>query len=192
MSELITKQAVLNTLDNADKFLDEERTVEKYKELLTECIKALPSAENDGDLISRQAVLDELEKWDWQDLYLPIHFKQILDDVPSVENKGEWIPVSERLPRIADVYRVTRYYPNNVMNPIYLVDACCFDGFDTWYDDNRINHERAYVDNVIAWQENPEPYKSEKPETCKGCLEPCIMYEPDMRACNKKVTERGE
>ena len=44
-----------------------------------------------SDLISRQAVLDELEKWDWQELYLPIHFKQILDDVPSVENKGEWI-----------------------------------------------------------------------------------------------------
>ena len=44
-----------------------------------------------GDLISRQAVLDELEKWDWQELYLPIHFKQILDDVSSVENKGEWI-----------------------------------------------------------------------------------------------------
>lgn len=108
------------------------------------------------------------------------------------ESKGEWIPVSERLPRIADVYRVTRYYPNNVMNPIYLVDACCFDGFNTWYDDNRINHERAYADNVIAWQENPEPYKPEKPETCKGCLEPCIMYEPDMRACKKKVTERGE
>lgn len=77
-------------------------------------------------------------------------------------NKSRWIPVSERLPRIADVYRVTRYYPNNVMNPIYLVDACCFDGFDTWYDDNRINHERAYADNVIAWQENPEPYKAEK------------------------------
>lgn len=80
------------------------------------------------------------------------------------ENPNKWIPVSERLPRIADVYRVTRYYPNNVMNPIYLVDACCFDGFDTWYDDNRINHERAYADNVIAWQENPEPYKPEKGE----------------------------
>ena len=49
-----------------------------------------------SDLISRQAVLDELEKWDWQDLYLPIHFKQILDDVPSVENKGEWIESKER------------------------------------------------------------------------------------------------
>ena len=38
-----------------------------------------------SDLISRQAVLDELEKWDWQDLYLPIHFKQILDDLPSTD-----------------------------------------------------------------------------------------------------------
>jgi hypothetical protein len=108
------------------------------------------------------------------------------------KNKGEWIPISERLPKIADVYRVTRYYPNNVMNPKYLVDACAFDGSDTWYNDNRINHERAYADNVIAWQENPEPYKPEKTETCKGCLEPCIMYEPDMRGCKKKVTERGE
>ena len=92
-----------------------------------------------------------------------------VDDIEAIreaisalsENKGEWIPVSERLPKIADVYRVTRYYPNNVMNPNYLVDACFFDGSNTWYNDNRINHERAYVDNVIAWQENPEPYKKD-------------------------------
>ena len=73
----------------------------------------------------------------------------------------KWIPVSERLPRIADVYIVTRYYPNNIMNPKYIVDACCFDGSNNWYNDNRINHERAYADNVIAWKENPEPYKAE-------------------------------
>lgn len=123
-----------------------------------------------------------------------------LESIEALMAEGEiydidyspWIPCSERLPKIADVYRVTRYYPNNVMNPKYLVDSCAFDGSDTWYNDNRINHERAYADNVIAWQENPEPYKAEKPETCKGCLEPCIMYEPDMRACKKKVTERGE
>ena len=91
--------------------------------------------------------------------------KQWLEHISaSSKNKGEWIPVSERLPKIADVYRVTRYYPNNVMNPKYLVDACAFDGSDTWYNDNRINHERAYADNVIAWQENPEPYKAERGE----------------------------
>lgn len=85
----------------------------------------------------------------------------LLEELSNSEKPNKWIPCSERLPKIADVYRVTRYYPNNVMNPNYLVDACCFDGSNTWYDDNRINHERAYVDNVIAWQENPEPYKAE-------------------------------
>lgn len=110
-----------------------------------------------SDLIDRQAVLDVVEKAVTKEVA-----KWSIKELPSVENKGEWIPVSERLPRIADVYRVTRYYPNNVMNPTYLVDACCFDGSNTWYNDNRINHDRAYVDNVIAWQENPEPYKPEK------------------------------
>lgn len=82
----------------------------------------------------------------------------------ALEQEPKWIPVSERLPKIAGVYIVTRYYPNNVMNPYYLVDACFFDGSNTWYNDNRINNERAYADNVIAWQENPEPYKAESEE----------------------------
>lgn len=84
--------------------------------------------------------------------------------IEALEQEPNWIPVSERLPKIAGVYRVTRYFPNNVMNPNYLVGACCFDGYNTWYNDNRINHERAYADNVIAWQENPEPYKAESEE----------------------------
>ena len=162
MSNLIDRQKVLNTLDFVDNALtDEDRTVEKYKELLTECIKVLPSAENDGDLISRQAV----ENITWEEpsysdpLNVLTEVREKVRALPSVENKGEWIPVTERLPKIADVYRVTRYYPNSVMHPRYLVDACFFDGSNTWYNDNRINHERPYAKNVIAWQENPEPYK---------------------------------
>ena len=84
-----------------------------------------------------------------------------LKELKQLREQTRWIPVSERLPKIADVYRVTRYFPNKVMNPNYFVDACYFDGSDTWYNDNRINYERAYADNVIAWQENPEPYKTE-------------------------------
>ena len=49
--DLISRQKVLNTLDFADNALDEERTVEKYKELLTECIKVLPSVEKKGEWI---------------------------------------------------------------------------------------------------------------------------------------------
>ena len=112
-----------------------------------------------SDLISRQAV--ENITWEEPNYSDPLNvLTEVRDKVralPSIENKGEWIPVSERLPKIADVYRVTRYYSNNR----YIVDACFFDGSSTWHNDNRINHKRGYVDNVIAWQENPEPYKAE-------------------------------
>ena len=40
--DAISRQAVLNTLDSTDKFLDETRTVESYKTLLEECYKNLP------------------------------------------------------------------------------------------------------------------------------------------------------
>ena len=39
--DVVRRQAVLNTLDKMDKALDEDRTVENYKELLTECYKDL-------------------------------------------------------------------------------------------------------------------------------------------------------
>ena len=41
--DAISREAVLNTLDNMDKALDENRTVKEYKALLKECYKELPS-----------------------------------------------------------------------------------------------------------------------------------------------------
>ena len=43
--------------------------------------------------ISRQAAIDAMATWDWQELYLPIHFKQLLEELPSVstEKTGRWI-----------------------------------------------------------------------------------------------------
>ena len=41
--DVVSRQAVLNTLDFADKALDKDRTVETYKELLIACYKDLPS-----------------------------------------------------------------------------------------------------------------------------------------------------
>lgn len=41
--DAISRKAVLDTLENMDKALDEDRTVENYKELLRECYKVLPS-----------------------------------------------------------------------------------------------------------------------------------------------------
>lgn len=36
-----------------------------------------------NDLISRQQAIDAMASWDWQELYLPIHFKQVLEELPS-------------------------------------------------------------------------------------------------------------
>ena len=123
-----------------------------------------PTTKND---LGVEKIVDVLGSY--TDLDIPYKHKiaeDILNNLPSViPQEPKWIPVSERLPKIADVYRVTRYYRDNVMNPQYLVDACCFDGSTTWYNDNRINHERAHADNVIAWQENPEPYKVDPQES---------------------------
>lgn len=41
--DAINRQAVLATLDDTDKFMDEDRTVETYKALLKECYEVLPS-----------------------------------------------------------------------------------------------------------------------------------------------------
>ena len=156
MSDSIDKQKVLATLDFADNALtDEDRTVEKYKELLTECIKVLPSAESKGDLISRQVAIDAFERF--------IHELGIKDEpynygemalsarnVPSVENKGEWIPVSERLPEMgvrvlcacqADLYDVLKLTPKG------------------WFYDTRHTYMFGFV---RAWMPLPEPYKAER------------------------------
>ena len=47
------------------------------------------------DLISRQEVLNKLNKLDQQELYLPCYFKEyIIEEVPSVQPKtGRWEPL---------------------------------------------------------------------------------------------------
>ena len=64
MDDLISRQAVLETLDDMDNVLDEDRTIENYKELLKECYEVLPPVrpqEPCEDAISRQAVLDVIK-----------------------------------------------------------------------------------------------------------------------------------
>lgn len=50
------------------------------------------SQEPCDDAISREAVIEKLNELDWQELYLPIHFKEhIIDELPSVTQKsGKW------------------------------------------------------------------------------------------------------
>ena len=60
--DAISRQAVLNTLYSMDKALDENRTIEEYKELLKECYEQLPPAKVCDDAVSRQDIINRLER----------------------------------------------------------------------------------------------------------------------------------
>ena len=67
------------------KYCDYELTTKHNSSELAKNSKKLEKDFGESDCISRKAILDELEKWDWQELYLPIHFKEnIVDVLPSV------------------------------------------------------------------------------------------------------------
>ena len=61
--DAVSREAVLNTLDAMDAALDDNRTVESYKELLKECYKALPSVTPEPVTAHWVAVDDEPHEW---------------------------------------------------------------------------------------------------------------------------------
>ena len=67
---------------------------------------------------------------------------------------GGWIPVEDRLPKVNTTYNVTRYIDGH-----FISDSAYFDGQNTWHSDNRVNHARPYLADVIAWRPLPEPYR---------------------------------
>lgn len=66
---------------------------------------------------------------------------------------GEWIPVEERLPEEAGVYRVTCLYDDKV----YRVKDDLFYSDRTWGYDNRNR-------KVIAWKQLEKPYEVKENE----------------------------
>lgn len=66
---------------------------------------------------------------------------------------SDWIPLEERLPNQNGVYNVTR-----LVDDAFISDSAYFDGQDTWHSDNRVNHTRPYLTDIVAWQPLPEPY----------------------------------
>lgn len=81
------------------------------------------------------------------------------EEMKKSGNKSNgWIPCSERLPKTNGVYQITRQvtYGGKAYG---IINASYFDGQDTWHDDNRVNHGREYLNDVIAWMPLPEPYK---------------------------------
>ena len=131
---------------------------DKLPEFCDLAISAL--SENKGDLISRQAVLDYIDKMPSE---LTANGRRMIrrrtleeyisDTIPSVENKGEWIPVSERLPK-------------DGQNVLFCdIDEDIMIGYHVkGRPDTHFSQDGTYEDmkNVFAWRPLPEPYKEEK------------------------------
>ena len=112
-----------------------------------------------SDLISRKALIESVKTWDMQDLYLPTHFIDLIEDEPSVTDTnvgGKWVPCSEKMPNEYD-------YPEQR----YRILASCSDGIvRNATIKTMLNGEKHYATGHVefvyeAWMPLPEPYKGE-------------------------------
>lgn len=93
------------------------------------------------------------------------HFYDTDEDVelPSTENKEEWIPVSERLPD-NNARVLCSAISTSISGGYTRFVGCCSNGF--WFvqtDAETLSYPRQY--KVLAWQPLPEPYKAESEDT---------------------------
>lgn len=83
--------------------------------------------------------------------------EKIIELLKSEPKVGEWIPVEERLPEEAGVYRVTCLYADK----IYRIKDDLFYSDRTWGYDNRTR-------KVIAWKPLEKPYRVPLEKNSKG------------------------
>lgn len=89
--------------------------------------------------INRDDVYKALASWDWQELYLPVHFKELVDDIPDYPR---WIPVKFR--PMTEEERYDGYLDT---------DLCYWEDVDT--DEN---NGFCLASDVLAWMELPLPW----------------------------------
>jgi len=130
-------------------------TTEQTQEAIEMAVKALSNT--NGETIYRQDAIDLLQKWSDGYKYIETETELAIKDFQHLPSAQQWISCSERLPRVADCYVVTRQIGSDL-----IVSACYFDGINNWHDDNWINHERNYLTDIVAWMPLPEPYKEEE------------------------------
>lgn len=114
-----------------------------------------------SDLISRQAV----ENITWEEpsysdpLNVLTEIREKVRALPSVENKGEWIPVSERLPD-NNVRVLCSAISTSISGGYTRFVGCCDNG--DWFvqtDAETVSYPRQY--KVTAWMPLPNPWKGE-------------------------------
>lgn len=117
------------------------------------------------DLISRQAAIEVLEWFDQTD---PLGHTpgQIVRALPTAEKKGEWIPVSERLPEESGRYLVTRGLNacGSLWNRSYIANYSDLMGIKSkriWWQGNVGKSDFERLGDVLAWMPMPKPYEEE-------------------------------
>lgn len=143
--------------------------------VLEKILEEIKEQRNSYFRYSKSKIGKDSEKWISERIteigYVEEIIHSHMDEIPNCEGcsrrkwyqKGyedgkkdnDWIPVEERLPNQNGVYNVTR-----LVDDAFISDSVYFDGQDTWHNDNRVNHIRPYLTDIVAWQPLPEPYKA--------------------------------
>lgn len=131
-----------------------------------------------NNMIFRDDVYKELSLWDWQDLYLPVHFKELIDDIPDAP---QWIPVKSRPMNEEEKQYWEEHYGYTFYEDFDGIMFDCpmpEDGQEVWVcskcgnvwqdvceRDEGIGLEgNGDWDDIVAWMpfNRPEPYKGEE------------------------------
>ena len=145
-SDLISRQVILNTLDSMDKALDENRTVEAYKELLKKCFKELPPVEPRTCTTCEHS--DEVDGE---------HCYECVKGMKNNFEPQEWISVKDRLPTESGEYYITFQKKNGER----------YTTTENFYGINQYFKHKEYFKHldveIVAWQRKvkPSPYKGE-------------------------------
>lgn len=84
-------------------------------------------------------------------------YADVINSLPTYSlNKGEWIPVSERLPKVdQEVLATTKWGEVTIAERLDI-------GSDCWFINE--GDSNAYTEDILAWQPLPEPYRAESEE----------------------------
>lgn len=118
-----------------------------------------------SDFISRQDAIDAMATWDWQEMYLPIHFKQLLEELPPAQLANEWIPfkkkpLTEEEEEIYPEYSWMLDCPTPEDEEDILVSDGKYVWVDTWWNCDgfcRLDSDREL--EGLAWMRFPDPWK---------------------------------
>ena len=112
--------------------------------------------------MTRERAIEVLKAWDlnWSDEFTANEFEQAFAMAISAlsENKGEWIPISERLPKER---QAVLCWAESTAERLDAEFIGMFDRGD-WFlqsDANHLSFPHQY--KVVAWMPLPEPYKAD-------------------------------